>query len=108
VKPERNDQVPPYAAETAREIRELGPGGTGNFESTEDAQERGVTPSLADQARKRAVEQEGVRAAQTGDDHARAVRTKAEELWVLEGKPEGSQQHYLEMAESLLAQRTTE
>jgi hypothetical protein len=40
-------EVPPYAAETAREIGNLDAGGHGNMASKADARRRGVTPKLA-------------------------------------------------------------
>ena len=46
--------IPPYDAETAREIRQLGPGGHGNFERLSDAEDRGVTPALVAETQIRA------------------------------------------------------
>ena len=99
---ERSDQVPPYAAETEREIRKLGLGGDGNFESAEDAADRGVTKELAEETRKRTSQY------RSPEKHSQAVRDKAEELRVLAGDPNGDLEHYIEMAESLLTQRPPE
>jgi hypothetical protein len=115
--------VAPYAAETAREILELGPGGHGNFESLDDAMERGVTPGLVETTKQRAHEEIDA-AAETepldlkqqslidGDgnfekidhDSTQKVREKAYELWTLEGRPDGRELNHWEMARGLVAQ----
>jgi hypothetical protein len=115
--------VAPYAAETAREILELGPGGHGNFESLDDAMERGVTPGLVETTKNRA-QGEIDAAAETehldlkeqplidGDgncekidhDFTQKIREKAYELWTLEGRPDGRELDHWEMARGLVAQ----
>ena len=126
--------VPPYAAETAREIGNLGAGGHGNFEGRSDAANRGVTPARVAEAKVRAVGQK-----QRGNDpkhsgimepshlephspvnetertrHAtmpattqntdQKIREKAHELWILEGRPDGRDLSHWEMARELVAQ----
>ena len=115
--------VAPYAAETAREILELGPGGHGNFESLDDAMERGVTPGLVATTKKSAHEEIDA-AAETepldlkeqplidGDgngekidhDFTQKIREKAYELWTLEGRPDARELDHWEMARGLVAQ----
>jgi len=51
---QNGQEVPPYAAETAREIGTLGAGGHGNFESRSDAANRGVTRPRVEEAKVRA------------------------------------------------------
>jgi hypothetical protein len=122
--------VPPYAAETAREIGNLGSGGRGNFEGLSDALHRGVTPGLVTETKLRGVERtegEGEDDAAGGMEpssrephspvtepqHARnamtadstqKIREKAYELWVLEGRPEGRELDHWDMARELVAQ----
>lgn len=43
-------EMAPYASESRREIRTLGPGGRGNAESLADSVRRGITPALAKEA----------------------------------------------------------
>ena len=51
------ERVPDYQEETRRDInrivRDLGPGGTGLHQSSEDAARRGVTPDLVEDAPRR-------------------------------------------------------
>lgn len=49
----------PYAAESRREIRTLGPGGRGNAEGLADSIWRGVTPARAAEAADRSVSRPG-------------------------------------------------
>ena len=49
----------PYAAESRREIRTLGPGGRGNAESLADSIRRGVTPARAAEAVDRSASGQG-------------------------------------------------
>ena len=53
--------VPPYAAETAREIATLDAGGHGNFEKLSDAERRGITPALVAQTAQRAERAEAAK-----------------------------------------------
>jgi hypothetical protein len=46
--------IPPYASETAREIRTLGAGGEGNTVNKADARRRGVNPKLVADSAERA------------------------------------------------------
>ena len=95
----RKTQIPPYAAETEREIKALGPGGNGNFESNEDAAERGITPELVEQTRLRLHAQ----TAAPPEDMENRIREKAYELWLLEGRPEdGQAARHWEMARNLI------
>lgn len=49
----------PYAVESRREIRTLGPGGRGNAESLADSIRRGVTPARAAEAADRSASGQG-------------------------------------------------
>lgn len=51
--------MPPYAAETRREVRTLGPGGRGNAENLADSIRRGVTPARVGEAAERSVPKPG-------------------------------------------------
>jgi hypothetical protein len=112
----------PYAAETAREILELGPGGHGNFESLQEGMERGVTPGLVATTKNRALEENDVgaepKALKTNEqplvdqghgdnehhDLTQRIREKAYELWTLEGCPDGRHLDHWEMAKDFVAQ----
>jgi hypothetical protein len=122
--------IPPYDAETAREIRKLGPGGHGNFERLSDAEDRGVTPALVAETQIRAARQALAGKKRTGSggkepssrephspmtktepvgnvtmpDTTEKVREKAYELWILEGRPEGRDLVHWDMARELVAQ----
>jgi hypothetical protein len=86
-------EIPPYAAETAAEIRKLGKGGHGNSESLTDAEEKGVTPQLIAETAKRA---ERAISAEVPPSHGMEaphddgrIREVAYSIWLEEGQPHG-------------------
>jgi hypothetical protein len=61
-------EIPPYAAQTAREIGKAGFGGHGNMESEADAARRGVTPRLAADVAARAARAHGTAPSESGSE----------------------------------------
>ena len=92
-------QIPPYDKEAEREMSKPEAGGNSNFKSAEDV-EREITEELSNR-----IEQMAPHAAEPlAEDMEIRIRTKARELWILEGKREQAQDvRHWEMARSLIA-----
>ena len=91
-------QIPPYDKVTDREMSKPEAGGTDNFKSAEDA-EREITKELSSR-----TQQMAPHAGPLVEDMETRIRTKAHELWILEGKREEAPDvRHWEMAGSLIA-----